>query len=267
MAGKYDEVTFGARTMTPKAFLQQQDLHALEQEYMEAMKDPAFKSYVCCLASVATVSSVGVALLLQPAMCYIGSMFQGARLALSPEGVEYELPTPSCCVLAQTKRTVRYEQITDVTVEDDCCLRMFSLKKVVLQTAGTGGISAGTDGAGNPLGVQAMFLRDPTGWKDAINHAVHLYKAQEKGDTMTRGAVPKLSRNMKIKLDNVRMVEELELLAPAELHSLRVSVLLGQEDFALKLAAAHQLVQEGAISAAEFAEAKAAVLSRCQQPA
>ena len=43
------------------------------------------------------------------------------------------------------KRSVPLENITDVTVEDDCCLQLFNLKKIMIQTAGTGGIPVGPE--------------------------------------------------------------------------------------------------------------------------
>ena len=51
--------------------------------------------------------------------------------------------------------------------QDDCCLQLFGLKKLIVQTAGSGGV-----GDANLNGIQAMFLQDPDVWKAAINHAV-----------------------------------------------------------------------------------------------
>ena len=95
-------------------------------------------------------------------MCFIEDLFRGSSLKLTDEAVEYSQPVPSACVLGKTKRTVgkeqllqsvaqtesgqwmqigapslsltvrmmqvRLENITDVTVEDNCLLRMFGLK-------------------------------------------------------------------------------------------------------------------------------------------
>ena len=119
---------------------------------------------VLCLvqACLAACLSGGLALICSPSMCFIEDLFRGSSLKLTDEAVEYSQPVPSACVLGKTKRTVgkeqllqsvaqtesgqwmqigapslsltvrmmqvRLENITDVTVEDNCLLRMFGLK-------------------------------------------------------------------------------------------------------------------------------------------
>ena len=77
---------------------------------------------------------------------------------LSADNLEFSQPTPSACVLANLKRTIPLENITDVTVEDDCLLQMFKLKKILVQTAGTGGIPVGP-GGNTMAGIQAVFVK------------------------------------------------------------------------------------------------------------
>ena len=85
-------------------------------------------------------------------------IFKGSNLVLSADDLEFSQPTPSACVLANLKRTIPLENITDVTVEDDCLLQMFNLKKILVQTAGTGGIPVGP-GGNTMAGIQAVFVK------------------------------------------------------------------------------------------------------------
>ena len=66
-------------------------------------------------------------------MCCINQIYDNAYLSINDEQVEFSQPTPSCCVLAKTQRTVRYENITDTTIEvkiDSICMG-----KAALQTS------------------------------------------------------------------------------------------------------------------------------------
>ena len=108
----------------------------------------------------AALGSGCLSLLFAPSTCYCNRIFEGSSLVLSADNVEFSQPTPSLCVLANLKRSVPLENITDVTVEDDCVLQMFGLKKIMVQTAGTGGIPVGP-GGNNMAGVQAIFVKEP----------------------------------------------------------------------------------------------------------
>ena len=205
-----------------------------------------------------------MSLLLTPSTANVPGMYEGAQLSLTNEAVEFSQPTPSCCVLAKTKRTVRLENITDVTLEDDCCLRMFGLQKMVLQTAGTGGVG---EGGMNVTGVQASFLMDPEGWKQAINHATRLQKtmAAPGGQDMTRGAVPRTAKTQKTKLDRIAELRRLEVVDDAQANALRSGLLLLDEEYALKLLGMHDLVRNGDLDRAVLAEAVSNVVRRCNQ--
>ena len=150
-------------------FLDADDLSLLEEKPLVAEKDENFKSMLCCQAVTAGLVSAGISLLCVPSSFCCNRIYKGSNLSLSAEALEFSQPTPSACVLANLRRTIPLENITDVTVEDDCILQLFGLKKILVQTAGTGGIPVG--GGNNMAGVQAVFVKEPELWKAAINHA------------------------------------------------------------------------------------------------
>jgi len=249
--------------MTPQDFLRADDLELLAEKPLVAEKTPSFKSYIACLAACTGISSCGFATLVAPSACYCGAIHGGAYLQLTEEQVEFSQPTPSCCVLAKTQRSVRYENVTDSTIEDDCCLQMFGLKKLVIQTAGTGGT-----GDAALAGIQAMFLKDPDAWKLAINHAVKLSKGMGAPGVqgMTRDAVPKAAKLQKAKLDNINKLAQMRVISEAQANAMRIGALLMQEaDYPLQLMAMHQLVEQQQLSKQHFEAAVALVLQKIQQ--
>jgi hypothetical protein len=157
-------------------FLDADDLSMLEEKPLVAEKNEGFKNMLRCQAVTGCLVSAGISLLCVPSTFCCERIYQGSSLVLDANKIEFSQPTPSACVLANLKRTVPLENITDVTVEDDCILQAFGLKKIMVQTAGTGGIPTGPGGNHMP-GVQAIFAKEPELWKAAINHA-HALKVQ-----------------------------------------------------------------------------------------
>ncbi|KAH3746071.1 hypothetical protein Pelo_12555 [Pelomyxa schiedti] len=60
------------------------------------------------------------------------------KVTLTPESVEYHTVFPDCCCHLATKHTtIPLENITDVSMNQNCCLSCCHLKSVEIQTAGS----------------------------------------------------------------------------------------------------------------------------------
>jgi len=244
------------------SFLQSQDLEDLKESPLVGEKTSSFRDLLCFNAAITSITSCGFAPLFAPALCFCTGMYDGAYLQLTHEQIEFSQPTPSCCVLAKTKRTVRYENVTDTTLEDDCCLQLFGLKKLIVQTAGTGGT-----GEAALAGVQAAFLRDPDTFKLAIDHAVKLNKAMSApaAQGMGRDAVPKAAQVQRAKLERINELAAAKVLTVAQAEELRVHALLAEENHVLQLAGMHQLVQQGMLTPQHLEAAVQAVLAKARK--
>lgn len=245
--------------VTLDSFLRGDDLELLRDSPLVGEKDPGFVTYLAALAGCGTVFSCGFTLCLSPSMFCCTQIAEGSYLNMNDEQVEFSQPSPSCCVLARTQRTVRFENVTDTTIEDDCCLQMFGLKKLVVQTAGTGGATPES----RLNGVQAVFLKEPDAWKAAINHAVKLSKnlSAPGAQGMGRDAVPKAAKLQKAKLDNIAELARQRVVTESQADRLRIGALMSsEEDFTLQLLAMSQLVQQGHLSPAHLESAVEHVL-------
>lgn len=257
-ANQHPAGTTASRQLSLREFLETDDLSILEGRQLEAEKNESFKSFLQCGACCVTLFSWGLAPLLAPSMCYVDSIHSGAYLNLNKDAVEFSQPTPSCCVLAATQRQVRLENITDVTIHDDCFMRLFGLKKLIVQTAGTGGV-----GDANTLsGIQAVFLLEPEMWKSAISHAQQLKRqelAAPQSQSMSRGPMSKLlqSRAAQLRELSLRGVLQCE-----EGDVTYTAALVSDDPLPLKLLALSDLVDAGGMKRATLDAAVQLAVSR-----
>jgi len=231
-------------------FLASETLDLLAESPIEAEKDENFKSMAWCLTGFLSLVSGCFIPIVMPSICCIESIFEQSYLRLTDNSVEFSQPLPNLCALAQTKRTVKLDKITDVTIEDDCAMQCFGLKKVIVQTAGTGGVGAGA----NLSGVQAMFLKEPEKWKDAINHAQTIYNAPE---AQCMAAVSATTKSMEGRVSRLSLLMKLNLFKRYQdedfndiSSSFRVStsgLLLHETDYTSKLLALASLRDSGKI--------------------
>lgn len=250
------------------AFLAGGDLFGLEESPLLAEKTDAFKSYLWCMCAGMTAASLGFGLLFQPTQCMVDQIYEGSYLKMDHEKVEFSQPRPDCCALARTVRSVRLENVTDVTLEDDCCLQMFGLQNVVLQTAGTGGVGDGD----RIKGVQAAFLAQPARWKEAIGKAQDLYRAAggaagaaslapAKQAMGAKAAERGTAAALEARLANLDSLQARGGVTADEADSLRVGLLLGDKDHALTLLGLWQLRGDGRLAPADYDTAKARVIA------
>merc|ERR1711977_603749 len=247
-------------------FLDADDLSMLEEKPLVAEKNEGFKNMLRCQAVTGCLVSAGISLLCVPSTFCCERIYQGSSLVLDANKIEFSQPTPSACVLANLKRTVPLENITDVTVEDDCILQAFGLKKIMVQTAGTGGIPMGPGGNHMP-GVQAIFAKEPELWKAAINHA-HALKVQTNapgGQNMSRkNAAKATEKSMMYKIESLRLLVVNNALTQQEADEARVGLMLHPDDLALTLLGMHGLKCKGQLTMADFAKAKKHFLEACK---
>lgn len=246
-------------------FLNEDDLSSLEEKPIIAEKDENFKNLLCAQSVGAFLVSAGVSLICVPSTCFCERIFKGSNLVLSADTLEFSQPTPSACVLANLKRSVPLENITDVTVEDDCCLQLFNLKKIMIQTAGTGGIPVGP-GGNNMAGIQAVFVKEPELWKSAIGHA-HRLKVQTNapgGQAMSRkNATKAMERNLSYRVESLRQLVCNNALTQKEADAARVGLMMQKEDLALILLGVFGLKSKGQLTTMDFEKAKAHFMSVC----
>ncbi|QDZ19514.1 hypothetical protein HOP50_03g20310 [Chloropicon primus] len=246
-------------------FLEQDDLALLEEKPIVAEKDDKFRNFLRCQAGAAALASGCLSLFFAPSTCYCNRIFEGSSLVLSADNVEFSQPTPSLCVLANLKRSVPLENITDVTVEDDCMLQMFGLKKIMVQTAGTGGIPVGP-GGNNMAGVQAIFVKEPELWKSAINHA-HALKVQTQapgGQAMSRkNASRAMEKSLNYRVESLRQLVVSNALTEKEADAARVGLMLQKDDLALTLLGIYGLKSKGVLSREDFEQAKKHFMATC----
>jgi len=248
------------------SFLDSDDLSLLEEKPLTAEKDDGFKSLLRCQACFLCVVSAGVSVVCVPSAFFCGRIYKGSSLTLTDTAVEFSQPTPSACVLANLKRTIPLENITDVTVEDDCILQMFNLKKILVQTAGTGGIPVGP--GGNAMaGIQAVFVREPELWKAAINHA-HSLKVQTNapgGMMMSRkNATKHMEKSLEKKVESLRQLVVNQALTEDQAEAARVGLMLQKDDLALTLLGIYGLKCKGQLTAGDFEKAKDHFLQTCR---
>jgi hypothetical protein len=111
-------------------FLDADDLSMLEEKPLVAEKNEGFKNMLRCQAVTGCLVSAGISLLCVPSTFCCERIYQGSSLVLDANKIEFSQPTPSACVLANLKRTVPLENITDVTVRvqgASFCLFLFLL--------------------------------------------------------------------------------------------------------------------------------------------
>merc|ERR1712054_735632 len=196
-----------------------------------AEKDENFKAFKWCECFFISLFSGCALPILSPSICWIDTIYNDAFLRLNKDSIEFSQPLPSCCTLANTKRTVKFDKITDVTVEDDCIMQMFGIKKVVVQTAGTGGVGPGV----NIAGVQAMFLHEPEKWKDAINHAQTIFTAPESQGMAATSAMTKNIEGRITRLDELYSLPEFQKKVGNDWIRVRSNALLAEKDYTQKL--------------------------------
>jgi len=247
-------------------FLDADDLSMLEEKPLVAEKDESFKNMLRCQAVTGCLVSAGISLLCVPSTFCCERIYNGSSLVLDAKNIEFSQPTPSACVLANLKRTIPLENITDVTVEDDCILQVFGLKKIMVQTAGTGGIPMGPGGNNIP-GVQAIFAKEPELWKAAINHA-HSLKVQLNapgGQHMSRkNAAKATEKSMMYKIESLRLLVVNNALTQQEADEARVGLMLHQDDLALTLLGMYGLKSKGQLTMVDFDKAKKHFMEACK---
>ena len=244
-------------------FLESGDLAHLHDHPLVGEKDKRFKrlkEYECWLISL---SSVCLNWCFVPSLCYYSSMLDRAGMSLTDEAVEFSQPVPSCCVLGETKRTIRFENITDVTVEDACLMRCAGVKQLIVQTAGTGGVVLGT----NLPGIQAAFLKEPELWKAVINHACKLQReSPPESMTMSSSGPAHAARMMEVRQHRLQELIKRGILTPEQGASSMLGLLMQNQDYTVKLLGLHKLLLNGQLKKQEFHTAVSQVLSVWSSP-
>ena len=150
-------------------------------------------------------------------------------------------------------------------MEDDCILQLFNLKKILVQTAGTGGIGVGPGGA-NIAGVQAVFVKEPELWKAAISHAksMKVQTSAPGGQTMSRkNATKAMEKILEKKVESLRQLVCVNALTQDEADNVRVGLMMHKDDLALTLLGIYGLKAKGKLSSRDFEKAKETFMNAC----
>ncbi|PNW88343.1 hypothetical protein CHLRE_01g025350v5 [Chlamydomonas reinhardtii] len=182
-------------------------------------------------------------------------------LTLERDTLKVKWAVNDCCFhIAHNTKAVPLEKIQDVQLSEDCCLTMFSLKQVNVETAA---------GAGRE--VEAAFCAEPEKVRDAIQLAARLHKAAMSAP----GAVAGMTRagglggglgggNIAARVSTMDTLVRRGALSPEEAARIRVSVLASETDPMPRLVDAANAMDQAIITPNEFAQIKTKIIAQIQ---
>ena len=174
----------------------------------------------------------------------------------------------------------------DVTVEDDCLLQMFKLKKILVQTAGTG-YPCGP--RGTMAGIQAVFVKvglflcfplllpsrletsvltarlffltitrsRSSGSLPSITHTAQGTAERTGGQGMSRkNATKQMEKSLGCRMESLRQLVVATALTQQEADTSRVGLMMQKEDLALTLLGIYGLKCKGQLTSLDYDRAK-----------
>ncbi|KAG2449105.1 hypothetical protein HYH02_005853 [Chlamydomonas schloesseri] len=185
-------------------------------------------------------------------------------LTLERDTLKVKWAINDCCFhIAHNSKAVPLEKIQDVQLSEDCCLTMFSLKQVNVETAA---------GAGRE--VEAAFCAEPEKVRDAIQLAARLHKAAMSAPGavagMTRAgglggaAGPGGGGTIAARVAAMEGLVRRGALSPDEVARIRVPVLAAEADPLPRLVDAANAMDQAIITPNEFAQIKTKIIAQIQ---
>mmetsp|Transcript_13137 Transcript_13137/g.19840 ORF Transcript_13137/g.19840 Transcript_13137/m.19840 type:complete len:204 (-) Transcript_13137:81-692(-) len=123
--------------------------------------NPRYRTYLCC----SSICSPCVC-------CSLGELVDQTYVTLDENSVEFQRAYNDCCChVATNKVNIPLENITDVGIQNGCCLDCFNIEPLTIQTAGSGGAEAVIYHVDNSAAFRERILEERNNQRQASTSA------------------------------------------------------------------------------------------------